>query len=78
MGLRLQRALGASPSPGQYTTVGLGYPDAIALVCCRACGGLDVIEAGEHVVDRGGRVTPAWRCPTVTCSEVEWLELDSW
>lgn len=75
MGLRLARSLASRPQPGEYTTVGLGFPDAKALVCCKACGGLDVLTDG-HVIDRGGRVTPAWRCPS--CPEVMWLELDSW
>lgn len=74
MGLRLQRALGdvASLGPGQYTRRVAPLAGKVAL-SCPICGVIDTLADG-HVIDRAGRVTPAFRCSR--CPFWDWLELD--
>lgn len=76
MGSRLQRHLGVATElgPGQFTRrVSTGK----AAIRCPSCGGVDVLDQ-DHVIDRAGRVTPAWSCPTETCGFLDWIELESW
>lgn len=80
MGDVYQRLLGTADrlDPGQWTKVGCGeFVDAKALVACAKCGGVDGL-GDKHEIQRDGRVIPAWRCPTVTCSAVSWLWLEAW
>lgn len=82
MGIRLQRQLASREAltPGQFFTDVLNHaPGQLCLVyvCCPGCGGVDTLSP-DHVVERGGRVVPAWKCPTATCPIHEWLELDSY
>ena len=76
MGVRLRQNLGdvSALEPGEYTARVAPLVGKVALRC-PGCGALDTL-ADKHVIDRGGRVTPAYRCPTATCSFWEWLELD--
>lgn len=80
MGVRLQRAFCAPADlePGQYTAEPAPrVAGAKIALCCPGCGGQ--AELGEHhAIDRGGRVTPAFKCPVETCSVFEWLYLESW
>lgn len=81
MGLRLQRHLGTRDGllPGQFCTDFLKHaPGRMCLVhvCCPGCGGIDALSP-DHLVERGGQVSPAWKCPTATCPFWEWLVLES-
>ncbi len=79
MGHVLNRALGpvAELQPGEYTTRTGPMLVGKCALRCRQCGGLDTLGE-KHTIDGAGRVTPSWRCPTVTCGEVLWLTLESW
>jgi hypothetical protein len=81
VGQILQRHLGDRGGllPGQYCTEPDYDGDGLRVthLCCSQCGGIERLGGG-HVVDRQGRVTPSWKCPTATCSFWEWLELESW
>lgn len=78
MGVRLARCLGPAEQlqPGEYTREPGPRIIGAIVVRCPCCGAIDAFSE-KHVVDPSGRVTPAWRCPTATCSFLEWLELDS-
>jgi hypothetical protein len=79
MGVRLARSLGSAETlqPGEYTSDPGPRIIGTIVVRCPCCGAIDAFT-DRHVVDVAGRVTPAWRCPTATCSFLEWLELESW
>jgi hypothetical protein len=81
VGQILQRHLGDRGGllPGQYCTEPDYDGDGLRVthLCCSQCGGIERLGSG-HIVDRQGRVTPSWKCPTATCSFWEWLELESW
>lgn len=76
MGLRFSRHLGlpATLDPKQWTDrTASGNP----AVMCPSCGGISEVVQPAHVIDREGRVTPSWKCPTETCSFWEWVELEA-
>jgi hypothetical protein len=81
VGQTLQRHLGHRGGllPGQYCVQpDVNLPDhKVTHICCPECGGIERLGNG-HVVDRQGRVTPSWKCPTVTCPFREWIELQDW
>ncbi len=79
MGVRLQRNLGPAETlqPGEYTSDPGPRIVGAVVVRCPSCGAIESFS-NDHVVDCAGRVTPAWRCPTATCSFLEWVELESW
>lgn len=70
MGLRLNRNTGtaANLSPGEWCV------DDHVTISCPACGGIAWLD-DRHYVDHGGLVTPAFACPTETCSFFEWITL---
>ena len=75
MAVRFQRHLGAVESldPGQFTVrTASGRP----ALCCHLCGAIyDLPET--HRYDHDGRVVPALRCPTETCSFFDYVCLES-
>jgi hypothetical protein len=79
MAVILQRALvkGDDVTAGQYAseliTVANGRRVTIG---CPLCGQRTELADG-HVIDRAGRVTPAFHCPAL-CGLFEWLQLADW
>lgn len=63
-------------APGQWTATDPSVVTAKALVCCKRCGGIDVL-ADDFAIEPDGRVTPRWHCSTVTCGETTWLQLEA-
>jgi ribosomal protein S27AE len=77
-GLRLQRHLGepATMDAGQWcaaTRQAMG-PVTEVHIGCPDCGRQRVLDA--HVIDRQGRVTPAWACGE--CAYLGWIVLEAW
>ena len=82
MGVRLQRHLGTRDdlSPGQFCVDVLNHAPGqmcIVHIACPGCGGVDALSP-DHVIERGGKVVPAWKCPTETCAFHDWIELESY
>lgn len=76
MGVRLQRHLGpvGSLEPAQWTfETASGSP----AICCPGCGGVSDVD-DLKAIDSGGRITPAWSCPTVTCPFFDYVTLEGW
>jgi hypothetical protein len=72
--VRLQRHLGRVESlePAQYT---VETTTGLPAVCCPGCSTITDLTL-KHAIDEGGRVTPAWKCPTETCSFFDYIVLE--
>lgn len=82
MAVRLQRFLGRIDGldPGQFMTDPLVHTPGMmisTIICCPGCSFITPLS--EHYeVEKGGLVTPAFTCPSETCSFFDWLELSGW
>lgn len=76
MGVRYNRCLGrvGSLDPGEWTD---RTDDGAPAIRCKSCGAIFGLPESHRVID-DGRIVPALRCPTETCSAYGYVTLGAY